>query len=111
MGLCISTPLGSTAFSLNNGGKVLPLDSDMWNISGIVCDHKINEIMMPQTIDITINSLRHKPIIYVDGVANAIPLEKGDKIKIKKCKEKFKLAFLDTREFFQKRTKLIQKKR
>jgi NAD+ kinase len=111
MGLCISTPLGSTAFNLNNGGKVLPLDSNVWSITGIVCDHNINEIMMPQNIDITINSLRQKPIIYIDGIANAIELEKGDKIKIRKNKRKFKLAFLDPKQFFNKRMKLIQKKR
>jgi NAD+ kinase len=110
-GLCLSTPLGSTAYNINNGGKVLPLDSDMWSITGVACDHRINELMMPQNIDITINSNRHKPIIYIDGVANAIKLEKGDHISFRKHTKKFKLAFLEPTEFFQKRMKLIQKKR
>lgn len=111
MGICLSTPLGSTAFNLNNRGKVLPLESNIWGMTGVVCDHNVNEIMTAQKMDITINSLRQEPIIYIDGVATAIPLEKGDKIFIEDEPQKFKLAFVDIKEFFNKRTKLIQKKR
>ena len=111
MGICLSTPLGSTAFNLNNRGKVLPLDTDIWGMTGIVCDHNINELMTPQKMYITINSLRETPSIYVDGIANTIPLEKGDKITIDKDITQFKLAFIDKKVFFNKRMKLIQKKR
>lgn len=111
MGICVSTPLGSTAFNLNNGGKVLPPDSEMWSITGVVSDRIINEVMMPQKVMITIKSKRHSPIIYVDGTANAIPLEMDDKVKLKKCKHKFNLAFIDVKVFFGKRMKLIQSKR
>lgn len=111
MGICISTPLGSTAFNLNNGGNLLPIDSNLIGITGIVCDHKISELMIPQNIDIKIKSLRHKPIIFIDGVTNTIQLEQGDKIKIRVMKDKFQLAFLDKEQFFSKRTKLIQNKR
>ena len=111
MGICLSTPLGSTAFNLNNRGKVLPLDTDIWGMTGIVCDHNINELMTPQKMHITINSLRETPNIYVDGIANTIPLEKGDKITIDKDITSFKLAFIDKKVFFNKRMKLIQKKR
>lgn len=111
MGLCVATPLGSTAFNLNNGGKVLPPDSDIWSITGVVSDRKIDEIMIPQEIVITIKSERHIPVLYVDGTATSIPLEKDDKVKLKKCKDKFNLAFIDPKIFFGKRTKLIQSKR
>lgn len=111
MGVCLSTPLGSTAFNLNNGGNVLPLDSNLLSITGIVGDHKISEIMIPQNINITINSMRHRPTVYIDGITNSIPLEKGDRIKISPAKEKFQLAFLDPEQFFSKRKKLIHKKR
>jgi len=67
--------------------------------------------MMPQKIKIKIKSERETPIIYIDGTATAIPLDKGDKVELNKCKEKFKLAFLDPKIFFKKRMKLIQKKR
>jgi len=111
LGICISTPLGSTAFNLNNGGKVLPPDAEMWSITSVVSDHNVNEVMMAQTVDIKIKSSRHSPTLYVDGTATAIPLEYGDKIKLKKFKHKFKLAFIEPKVFFKKRMKLIQKKR
>lgn len=111
MGLCISTPLGSTAFNLNNNGNVLPLDSDLLSITGIVCDHNISEILTSQRVEITINSLRAKPTIFIDGGTNAITLDKGDKIKISPIQPPFRLAFLDRTVFFSKRRVLIQNKR
>jgi len=110
-GISISTPLGSTAYNVNNRGRVLPLDSDMWSFTSIVGTHIVDEVMMPQKIKIKIKSERETPIIYIDGTATAIPLDKGDKVELNKCKEKFKLAFLDPKIFFKKRMKLIQKKR
>jgi|SaaInlStandDraft_4_1057021.scaffolds.fasta_scaffold16960_4 NAD+ kinase len=111
MGICLSTPLGSTAFNLNNGGNVLPLDSNLWNITDIVCNHNVSDIMTPQEVDITINSNRHRPTVYIDGATTAIKLEKGYKVKVRNIEDKFKLAFLDPEQFYSKRMKLIQKKR
>ena len=111
MGICVSTPLGSTAFNLNNGGKVIPLDSKLWSITSIVGDHNVNEIMKPQKLAIEILSERHIPSIFIDGVASSYELGKGDVIKLEKCKHKFKLAFIDPKSFFKRRMKLVQKKR
>jgi NAD kinase len=83
----------------------------MWSITSVVSDHNVNEILVPQDIKIKIKSQRHSPILYVDGTATAISLDQGDIIKLKKFKHKFKLAFLNPKEFFKKRMKLIQKKR
>lgn len=110
-GICISTPLGSTAYNINNRGKVLPLDSDEWSVTSIVGDHNVDEIMKPQKLEININSERQNPSLYVDGTATAIPLEKGDRVILNKCKYTFKLAFLDPKILYRKRMKLIQKKR
>jgi len=111
MGLCISTPLGSTSFNINNGGSTLPLEVDLVSITSIVCDHRVNEIMIPQDIVIVNESLRQNPVVYIDGIANAIPLEMNDQIEIKRSEKKFKLAFLNKEDFFSKRTELVQKKR
>lgn len=111
MGFCLSTPLGSTAFNINNYGKVLPLDSGMWSITSIVGDHRVNEVMMPQTVSIKIKDGRVKPNLYVDGTATTISLEYGDTVLFKPSLETFKIAFLDGKKFHNKRMKLIQKKR
>lgn len=111
MGICLSSPLGSTAFNINNYGKVLPLDSNIWSITSVVGDHRINEVMMPQKITIDVRSTRKLPSLYVDGTATKISLATDDKIVINKTEEVFKIAFLDGKEFHKKRMKLIQQKR
>ena len=109
-GICISTPLGSTAYNLNNRGMALPLDGNLISMTGISCDHRVNEILKPQDINITLSRSRHEPFVYVDGVATAIPLEMGDTVQIKKTTKVFKLAFLNKEDFFSKRMELVQKK-
>lgn len=111
MGLCVATPLGSTAFNLNNGGRVLPIESELWSITGIVSDHKIDEIMAPCKLSIKIESERHVPKIFIDGVASSVELGFGDIVTLKKCKKRFTLSFIDKKEFIGKRMKLIQSKR
>jgi NAD+ kinase len=109
-GICVSTPLGSSAFNMNNGGKLLPIDSNLWSITSVVSNHRINELMKPQKVKIKIESLRSNPTLYVDGVP-ITGLEKGDKVYLKKCPESFQIAFLDPKEFFAKRMKLQQERR
>lgn len=111
MGICLTTPLGSTAFNINNYGKVLPLDAKMWSITSVVGDHRINEVMMEQEMDIEIKSQRQTPSVFIDGTATEIGLSFGSKIKIKSSEKTFKIAFLDEKDFHLKRMKLIQKKR
>lgn len=109
-GICVSTPLGSSAFNMNNGGKLLPIDSNLWSITSVVSNHRINELMKPQKVKIKIESLRSTPSLYVDGV-NITGLENGDKVYLKKCTESFQIAFIDPKEFFAKRMQLQQERR
>lgn len=109
-GVCISTPLGSSAFNMNNGGKLLPIDSNLWSITSVVANHRINELMKPQKMKIKIESLRSNPTLYVDGVT-ITGLERGDKVVLKKCTDAFQIAFLDPKEFFAKRMQLQQERR
>lgn len=109
-GICVSTPLGSSAFNMNNGGKLLPIDSNLWSITSVVSNRRINELMKPQKVKIKIESLRSSPSLYVDGV-DVIELGKGDTVYLKKCSESFQIAFLEPKEFFAKRMKLQQERR
>jgi NAD+ kinase len=111
MGICISTPLGSTAFNVNNGGKVLPINSKMWSVTGIVSERKIDELMLPQNMSVHNITERNIVDVFIDGTTQRIPLEKGDEVRISKCSETFKIAFLNLKEFFTKRTTLIQTRR
>jgi NAD kinase len=111
LGLCISTPLGSTAFNANNKGKVTPIDSKLWSITGVVTTKNIDEVIKPQKIKIKILSKRCDPSVYIDGEANKIKLTSGDIVKVSHTKETFSIAFLDKVAFNSKRMKLLQEKR
>jgi NAD+ kinase len=109
-GICTSTPLGSSAFNMNNGGKLIPIDSNLWSMTNIVSNRKIDELMKPQKVKIKIESLRSSPTLFVDGVS-ITGLDNGDVVTLRKCVEKFEIAFLDPKEFFAKRMKLQQERR
>ena len=109
-GICISTPLGSSAFNMNNGGKLIPIDANLWSITSVVSNKRIDELMKPQKVKIKIESLRCSPTLFIDGVPMN-GLEKGDEVVLKKCVDKFNIAFLDPKDFFAKRMKLQQERR
>jgi len=99
-GICISTAIGSTAFNYNNGGRILPLDSEFLSITGVVCNRYLNDILPFQNIHITSNGAR----IYLTN-SNSKVLKKGDKLLLKKGSE-IKLAFLDKNEFLKRRIEI-----
>jgi NAD kinase len=110
-GLCISTALGSTGFNLNNHGKMIPIDSDLWSFTSIASGKNINEVMKPQGISIIIGNTRNNLFVYVDGDAQTIKLSKGDEVIISKSMSVFKIAFIKTKLFYGKRMALQQTRR
>lgn len=106
-GLCLSTDLGSTGYNFNLGGSVLPLGSNLLNLSGIVCNRYLNDILSIQSIEIVAIS-RGKPVdLYLDGIENkinpgTIVISKGNPIKI---------AFIDEQQFYRKRLEIASRYR
>jgi len=106
-GLCLSTDLGSTGYNFNLGGSVLPLGSDLLNLSGIVCNRYLNDILSIQSIEIVAVSRGKSVDLYLDGIENkihpgAIVISKGSPIKI---------AFVDEHQFYQKRLEIASRYR
>ncbi len=99
-GICISTSIGSTAFNYNNGGRILPLDSDLLSITGIVCNRYLNDIVPFNKICIKSNG----PKIYLTN-DNPITLKKGDYLILKKGSE-IKIGFLNKSDFLQRRIEI-----
>lgn len=98
-GICISTAIGSTAFNFNNGGRIIPLNSCLLSITGIVCNRYLNDIIPFQELRIQAN----KGKIFLSNVysgdfsgKNELILKKGTKIKI---------GFLNKEEFLERRIK------
>ena len=83
-GLIISTPTGSTAYSLSAGGPVVSPDVDCFLIIPI-CPHTLNmrPIVIPTTEKITIKNENEKLNVSFDGqvdtiVENEITIEKNE---------------------------------
>ncbi len=102
-GLCISTPLGSTAFNLNNGGNVLDLDSRGLSITGVVTNKEINAVVKNQKLIINSNAN-----LYIDGVY-MYKLKEQDELILLPGKN-IKIGFFDKKEFLNKRFMLSHRK-
>lgn len=109
-GVCVSTTLGSTAFNFNNGGSVLPLEVDLWNLTDIVCNYNLNDILIPQRLEITLLSDRAMSNVYVDGIDSNVRLSDTDKV-ILSPGIRIRIAFLDKSRFIQKRNSLANRSR
>ena len=101
--VCVTTALGSTGYSLNNGGVTLPLNLKLWQTSGVVTDKRLFEVITSQRLQIQSNATQ----IYIDGILHkisrvdeAITLERGRIIKI---------GFIDKYSFMRKRIELSNK--
>jgi len=65
-GMIFSTPQGSTGINKNNGGTILPLESNLWSITGDKCERNVNHVITPREIHVTIDS--RMPIsLWIDG--------------------------------------------
>ena len=106
LGLLINTPLGSTAFNLNNEGEIIEdLCSDKVGFSTIVSDieDKFNEIINIENIpSIKIESKRNDCSLFIDGTTKIFKLQENDEIIIKKNRH-IDIGFLDIHEFKNKR--------
>jgi NAD kinase len=65
-GLIISTPQGSTGVNKNNNGVILTIDSNLWSITGDKTDRRIEYVLEPRKIDISVNS-RNPVTVWIDG--------------------------------------------
>jgi NAD+ kinase len=109
-GLCISTDLGSTGYNFNLGGDILPLGSELWSLSGIVCDKYLKDILQIGGLEIKCSCGNFFPTIFLDGIDKKVVLKKGDKVVLKKDGE-ITLYFLDKETFLSKRIEIISRYR
>jgi NAD+ kinase len=108
-GIIVSTPNGSTAYSLAAGGPILTPELEAYVITPI-CPHTISNrpiVLMPKRdIQICYLSEFESAEVTYDGVAN-FPLAKGQTFTISKSTKKFRLVNMFNYDFFATlRTKL-----
>ena len=108
-GLIISTPTGSTAYSLAAGGPIVEPNLDIIIISPI-CPHTLTNrplvVSGNSRVDIVLASDSGKVYLTLDG-QEGLNLEVGDRVSALACERKVKLIRTGQRSFFDVlRTKL-----
>lgn len=96
-GIIISTPTGSTAYTLSAGGPILsPVLEAMVVVP--ICPHTMNArpIVIPSSEVISVTSSENKPLLKIsaDG-QETIDLDPNETIEIKKCDYNAKLILLN----------------
>lgn len=108
-GLIISTPTGSTAYSLAASGPIVHPDLSLIILSPI-CPHTLALrpliISSKDTVKIWVEADHDEVILTMDGQEN-IPLKLGDLVQVRKAKERLKLIVPEKKSYYQVlRTKL-----
>jgi NAD+ kinase len=102
-GLIVSSPTGSTAYSLAAGGAIVSPDSEVLTITPI-CPHTLSNrsVLVPMTsiVQVTVLSERVDTILTADGQVQT-PLTTGDFVQIRQSKMSVRLLRLRGSSFFQ----------
>lgn len=102
-GLIISSPTGSTAYSLAAGGAIVSPDSEVLTITPI-CPHTLSNrsviVPMDSVVQVTVFSERVDTMLTADGQVQT-PLNTGDFVQVRKSKFATRLLRLRGNSFFQ----------
>ena len=100
-GLIVSTPTGSTAYALSNGGPVADPNLDFVSMAPI-CAHSLasRTYLFSKNAELVVKiGHRNKTHIVVDGVELDL-LDNGSEVKIRKSDKKLRLVYLEDIPFF-----------
>lgn len=102
-GLIVSSPTGSTAYSLAAGGAVVHPTAEVFAITPI-CPHTLSNrsviVGLNSTIDVRVASVRPETILSADG-QSVSALHAGDLIRLSKSTRCVNLIRLDGSSFFE----------
>lgn len=102
-GLIISSPTGSTAYSLAAGGAVVSPSAEVLTITPI-CPHTLSNrsviVRMDSTVQVTVLSENVDVILTSDGQVQ-VPMNTGDFVQIRESKAAVRLLRLHGASFFE----------
>ena len=102
-GIIISTPAGSTAYSLAAGGAVIAPNAEVFAITPI-CPHTLSNrsviVSIKSTITVEIMDNRADTFLNTDGKFKT-ELAIGDTVTLKRSQQKARLIRLEGRSFFE----------
>lgn len=103
-GIIVSTPTGSTAYSMSAGGPLVEPDSENIILTPI-CPHNMagkSFVLMPsRVVTVEPERIHDRPAILVADGGDCIPLVKGDCIRVKKSQNSVLLADSGARSFYE----------
>lgn len=101
-GLIVSTPTGSTAYSLAAGGPIVDPETSVTTVTPI-CPHTLTEkpmiFDMDARLSCKISSMRGNPCLNVDG-RDFLSLKEGDFVRVTKSESFTRLIRLKSLEFY-----------
>lgn len=106
-GMIISTPTGSTGYSMSAGGPIVEPTASLFIVSPI-CSHSLNSrsivLSSDDVIEIVLGGGRDSSIetasVSFDG-ATTVPISTGDRVKITKADKRMKLLKLSRISFLE----------
>ena len=102
-GLIVSSPTGSTAYSLAAGGAIVSPDAEVLTITPI-CPHTLTKrsviVPLDSVVQVTVISERVETMLTADGQVQT-PLSTGDFVQLRKSKFAMRLLRLRGSSFFQ----------
>lgn len=102
-GLIVSSPTGSTAYTLSAGGPIVEPDTDVIIVTPI-CPHILYSRSFITKADSVVKavvdeSFHHNAMVTVDG-QEGYEIQGGDSMKVKKSEHTIKLVRINSRNFF-----------
>ena len=102
-GVIISTPTGSTAYSLAAGGPIVKPELNVFLVTPI-CPHTLHNrsyvVTQDSVVEIRLKNFKEQPILSFDG-RNEIPLSPLDRVIVKKSSHPMKMGRLGYTHFYQ----------
>ncbi|MBQ4484763.1 MAG: NAD kinase [Prevotella sp.] len=100
-GLVVSTPTGSTAYNLSNGGPIMISQAEVLCLTP-VAPHSLNirPIVVPDNavVELEVESRSHNFLVAVDGCSET--LDEQARIRISKASHKVKIVKRESENFF-----------
>ncbi len=103
-GVVVSTPTGSTGYSLSAGGPLIAPSVEAFVLAPI-CPHTLSArpIVIPsnEIIEIEVETDGHEVIFAIDGV-EPVALETGDRVVVQQASHRTRLIIVDHTTFYAK---------
>ena len=108
-GLIVSTPTGSTAYSLSNGGPIIVPQTGVMAMTAVAPHSKnIRPIVIPDSavVELTVSSRSHTFLVAIDGHSESLP--EGTTLRLTKAPYQVKVVKRkDARYFLTLRNKMM----